>query len=83
VTNLREFPTKDNWAYPIMWKEAFERELLEELKIKINPAYDGWNNLEDDAKISVYLRVLGFKDKKEAWKTIKELEKKLKEGKPE
>jgi hypothetical protein len=49
----------------------FENELLAELAPKINPAYYGWNTLEVEAKVSVYLRVLGL-TKQEAWKLIKE-----------
>lgn len=53
------------------WKINFENALLSELAPKINPAYSGWNTLEVDAKVSVYLRVLGM-TKKEAWDLIKE-----------
>jgi hypothetical protein len=53
------------------WKINFENALLSELAPKINPAYAEWNTLIVEAKVSVYLRVLGMTEK-EAWNLIKE-----------
>lgn len=56
------------------WRDNIRRELLVELGPLINPKYTGWGTIESDAKVSVYLRILGFKDKKEAWKAVEQLE---------
>lgn len=56
------------------WRDNIRRELLVELSPLINPKYEGWATLESNAKVSVYLRILGFKDRKEAWKAVKQLE---------
>jgi len=73
--SLANFPSpihEESDAEICDWKEEFEKQLLSELSPKINPAYDGWGNLETDAKVQVYLRVLGL-TKKQAWDRIKDL----------
>lgn len=57
------------------WRDSIRIELLNELSPLINPKYDGWRTLESEAKTSVYMRVLGYRDKKEAWKAVEQLEK--------
>jgi len=77
-TSLETFPRPtSNVGFPNIgdyqaWEEELEKQLLSELSPKINPAYDGWGNLETDAKVQVYLRVLGL-TKEQAWDRIKKL----------